>query len=412
MRILHLGQLYYPAVGGAEIHLKELSERIAAMGEDVLVMTSHASNGESLVAPLQERTIPVSAETVNAVKVKRLRINYWLYQLLFKMRGTYRLQKLFGGNFAGAFHHIPFTPQLVTNIVDYNPDMVLAINSCSSFPRYAYMARKIKKFPLAIIPCMHFVRSWSDDPGVYEILKTADLVIALTEFEKRLLVSKGVLANKVIVIGPGITTPLPISPSDDIQQTQFSAGMQQTVLFVGRKVENKGLDTLIDAMDIVWDAIPNVKLVLAGTRTAFYDKVIIRQIESLDKSKRERIVSIDNFSSDAKTEIFSNCDIFVLPSKVESFGIVYLEAWAHKKPVIGCKGLAPESVISAGLDGLLTEYGNPQDLAQAIMKLLNDRPLQKKMGEHGYKKVLENYTWDIVAKKIHEQYCRMQQGAS
>ena len=89
-----------------------------------------------------------------------------------------------------------------------------------------------------------------------------------------------------------------------------------------------------------------------------------------------------------------------LPSRTESFGIVYLEAWLLGKPVIGARAGAVPDVIGDGRDGLLVEFGDVPGLARAIARLLDDRALASEMARHGREKALRLYTWE-------RQYARL-----
>ena len=79
--------------------------------------------------------------------------------------------------------------------------------------------------------------------------------------------------------------------------------------------------------------------------------------------------------------------------------MVFLEAWACKKPVIGANIGAVASVISDKIDGLLMQPADATDLSNKILLLANDKSMRLKMGGEGFKKVEQNYTWDIVLKK-------------
>ena len=96
-----------------------------------------------------------------------------------------------------------------------------------------------------------------------------------------------------------------------------------------------------------------------------------------------------------------------MPSNVDTFGTVYLEAWACGKPVIACKDCPPSSFIEDGKDGLLVKYGDKYELASSISKLLNSKEMRIKLGKNGREKVLRYYTWDIVTKRIREEYYRL-----
>ncbi len=175
---------------------------------------------------------------------------------------------------------------------------------------------------------------------------------------------------------------------------------------MGRKVIGKGIFTLIEAMVIVWQQIPEARLVLAGADTSDND-LVKKKIHSLDIEEKRKIIQINNFPEEEKSDIFASCDILVLPSNVESFGITYLEAWFYQKPVVGCKNTAPSTLIDDGKDGLLVEYGNKEELASKILMLLNNREMRMRLGEKGRRKVLRNYTWDIIAKKIRKKYYKL-----
>jgi glycosyltransferase involved in cell wall biosynthesis len=90
----------------------------------------------------------------------------------------------------------------------------------------------------------------------------------------------------------------------------------------------------------------------------------------------------------------------LLPSRTDSFGIVFLESWAHGRPVIGARAGGIPGLVSDGEDGLLTPFGDVPALAQAIKQLLTDTDLAAKMGRRGQQKVNEHYTWDRVSDHV------------
>jgi glycosyltransferase involved in cell wall biosynthesis len=115
---------------------------------------------------------------------------------------------------------------------------------------------------------------------------------------------------------------------------------------------------------------------------------------------------INSFAETEKNSIYSSADVFVSVSKYESFGIVFLEAWLNKIPVISCRDGASSILVDNLRNGLHVEYNNPVELGVAILELLNDRMTRKKMGEEGYNKLKKNYMWpqiiDAIEKVIQE----------
>jgi len=96
--------------------------------------------------------------------------------------------------------------------------------------------------------------------------------------------------------------------------------------------------------------------------------------------------------------------MLVLPSRVDSFGLVFLEAWAYRKPVIGAAAGGIPEVISDGSDGFLVPFGDVKGLAHRIATLLDDKALARQMGEEGYRKVIRFYTWDAIFPRLEEIY--------
>ena len=113
---------------------------------------------------------------------------------------------------------------------------------------------------------------------------------------------------------------------------------------------------------------------------------------------------IDDINELDKACVYAVSDIFAMPSQVDSFGIVYLEAWAHKKPVIACRHNPQETFIDDGRDGRLIHYDDHEELAEVILEMLCNNEKRKLMGENGFKKVQEIYHWDRVVDQIYGVY--------
>jgi len=265
---------------------------------------------------------------------------------------------------------------------------------------YAYVAKKIKKIPMAVIPCLHTEDAWAFDRKImYKILSDTEMILVNTDYEKNYLITNRVEKERIFILGDGVN-PQDFNRSNPQEfRRRYDIGDAPVVLFVGRKEEGKGIDTLVNSMSMVWRKIPQAKLIVAGTRTA-YSKAIEKKVSSLDARKRRNIILIDNFEDSEKPDLFASADVFVMPSKIESLGITYLEAWASGKPVIGCRIGAVASLIEQGKDGLLVEYGNEQELASVILKLLTYGDLRTKLGENGRKKACGKYTWDIITERF------------
>ena len=116
------------------------------------------------------------------------------------------------------------------------------------------------------------------------------------------------------------------------------------------------------------------------------------------------MVSRTDIGEEEKRGWYRECSVLVHPSRVESFGIIYLEAWLFGKPVIGCRSGPVSSLIRHGRDGLLVGYGNREELAAAIARMLEDPEAARAMGEEGRRKTLEGLTWKHVVDRAHAIY--------
>ena len=144
--------------------------------------------------------------------------------------------------------------------------------------------------------------------------------------------------------------------------------------------------------------LTGICLFIAGAKasdTPHYEKIALQN---------NAITLYTNITDLQKTEILRITDVLVLPSKEESFGVVFLEAWAFSKAVIGANIGAVASLIDQGGDGLLFEPDNAEDLAKKIKILVENEPLRKTLGNNGNIKFNKNYTWDIVAQKFRAVY--------
>jgi glycosyltransferase involved in cell wall biosynthesis len=238
-----------------------------------------------------------------------------------------------------------------------------------------------------MVPLLH--ETWPEElrQRMRIALRQADAVVANTSIEAgNLRNGYGVPAEKVFVGSLGV----------DLPRGGAVQNRKRQVLFLGRKVPEKGIQSLIHAMGLVWKTCPESELILAGARvpgTAEVDAMI----ESLPEGERGRVISLDNISEEKKTELLAACSCLVLPSANESFGIVLLEAMAHYKPVIALDCPVFHDVVDDSVDGLLVAAGSLRQMANAILRLLENPAVARAMGERGHAKIQERFTWGHMA---------------
>ena len=153
------------------------------------------------------------------------------------------------------------------------------------------------------------------------------------------------------------------------------------ILFVGRLEPRKGFDILMHSIPRIIDSFSDIHFDICGSG----ELLEISKSNLIPKYLRK--ISFHGYQTRESLDLFySNCDIFIAPSRYESFGIVYLEAMKFSKPVIACDSGGTPEVVSDGNTGILVEPGNVESLSKAVLKLANDPELRKKMGVEGRKR--------------------------
>lgn len=403
LNILHLVHNYYPAIGGVEKLMQNISERLQKRGHKVKVIASNAFSVEDYTLPKnKKKLLPPGREIINGVEIERVPFStkdQTLWTFLYKLFWFLRLP---GNSIIRAFWQGPRTREYIRAGLSFPCDLICASPLPTMNVYYAHLLKKKKKCPLVIIPCIHTEdKAGYHNRFFYKILKSSDGVLALTSLEKDFLVKSGVDPEKIFVTGVGIEEDF-LQTDVDIRK-KYGIKEKNIVLFVGQHGAHKGIDSLIKAMDIVWKRKKDTALIIAGSPTA-HTKNILKLIQIFSHEKRRKIYMINSFSEAEKNSIYRSADIMVSVSKYESFGIVYLEAWLNKIPVISCRDGASSTLVDNFRDGLQVEDNNPVELGIAILELLNDRATRKKMGEEGYNKVKKNYMWPQIIDGIEKVF--------
>ena len=180
------------------------------------------------------------------------------------------------------------------------------------------------------------------------------------------------------------------------------------ILFFGRLNAKKGLELLIEAMDIVTLHRPDVKLVIVGPEDppAFVTG-LKKQIRSL--SLGEKVVILDPIiQMEEKKQMFADVDFLALPSAAENFGFAMFEALSSGVPVVISETLNYAEEIRQSNAGLVVRR-DPQELATAILKLIDDVNQANRISENG-KKFAGNFTWESCGRKVDQVISLIVQG--
>ena len=406
MKIVHISPSYAPVLGGAELHMKELSEGLASRGHDVTVLTVNARNSWDLFRGVHGDL--AETEVINRVKVVRYdpngkTVGSWMRQWLQLPGGWRSLKFVFGEDGLEMLAAQPQPVQLIPYLVRSRADIVMAMNWLWSPVYYTYLAKQLKDFVFVGIPQFHTAEEWCQRPIYRKILASSSAIVANTAHEEQFVRAHG--ARRVEVGGVGVYPDEFASRNGAAIRARYGIGSALVVGFVGRQEVNKGVVQLVHAMKIVWRWNAEVRLIIAGHQSTEHQGLAVQSaIEQLTGSEQCRLVRISHFEEAEKPSLYDAFDIFALPSVGESFGLAYLEAWLCQKPVIGARIGSTQCVIDDGVDGLLVDPNSSEDLAEKIITMLSDRDKREKMGMAGYSKTITHYTWDKVVDRVETLY--------
>jgi glycosyltransferase involved in cell wall biosynthesis len=218
--------------------------------------------------------------------------------------------------------------------------------------------------------------------------RRADKLIAVSIENKKDIVQQYDISPDKIEVVPNGITPERFTPSDC---------ESKTVVYVGRLHERKRVDKLVDAFAKVRSEVPDARLKIVGTGNM--EEKLRAQIKRLNLEKSVKLTGF--VPEEELPKNYSSGSVFVLPSAYEGFGIVLIEAMASGLPVVSVKTGGAVEVVKDDWNGYLVDY---ETMSDAIIKLLNDKKLRKKMGRRGRKFVEENYSWRKIARDIIKVY--------
>ena len=403
MKIIHVTHCYHPSRGGVQWFFKNVSERLVSdYGDDVTVVTTDSMYGPER---LKHERISPAEEVINGVKVirfayqrnhiKLLQITARILRRLLLPVPEVLMTKLYGPLSSGMKHYLLNTP---------------ADAICAGSSNYHYMRLPLwKACNFFYFGSIHL----HDDPSIPVLtriqrksIQASRLYIANTNYEKLRLIEAGINPEKIKVLGVGVDEKIFEVDQSDVTAYRKDLnipGGALLIAYAGRIEKTKNVKILIDAFVQINKEHPDVYLLIAGAGGDYADE-LKTYCNALPVAVQEKIRWKINFDISEKALLFNSMDILVLPSNNESFGIVFLETWACKKPVIGADIGAVRHVISEGEDGLLMQVNDKESLCSKLNLLITNHQLRISMGAKGFEKVKKNYTWDIITQKLRQCY--------
>jgi len=373
LRIVLLCNRFLPNVGGIEQHVFSLAKELMKENYQVFVLTTNVVKGQRASLP--------SSESIEGVKVFRLKVSWW----------------------KGYLKQFYLCPSLILLLRKLRPDVVHVHSYWPYFlTNVGLLLSKVHHIPAIVTPHYHPKRSRK--LSIYEslfgplTLYFADFVIALTKSEATYYRHIGV--KKVVVIPNGTYLPH-VKESKLVKLFKKNHGLgNKFVLSVGRVEKRKGFEYLMYAVHLLAREFPSIQLAIVGGDTGY-----LKQLELLAQKLKiaKHFVYLKTLGNDDLSLAYESSYLVAIASSYEAFGITAVEAWAHKKPVIATRVGGLPSIVSPDT-GMLIDYGDVKDLANAIKTLFLDKKLYERMGNRGFGIVKDWYTWTRIAKNVAKVY--------
>ncbi len=214
------------------------------------------------------------------------------------------------------------------------------------------------------------------------VISNADGVLSFASFVADSLEREyGYPRSRVFPIGAGA-----IRRWEGVSEPTIERYQRKRILFVGRAFERKGGDTLLEAFKLVRQRVPDATLTIVSSMAKLGDaQVPLDGIEHIPFASNEQL-----------HELYLNSSIFCMPTKCETWGLVFVEAASHALPIVGFDDWALPDIVDSGTTGLLTANRTPQGLADALVDALSDPARLHQMGKAALTRVRDVLEWPHV----------------
>jgi glycosyltransferase involved in cell wall biosynthesis len=421
MRLAHFIQRYPPALGGSEAYFARLSRYCAERGDVVTVFTSNAlaldafwSNAGSCLPSGNESDAGV---TIRRYPLWRVRGRRWLLKAL-----------------SLAPHRLWQCLTLPCNPISFGMWRDAGQETCrfdavhaSAFP-YAFpiacgwrLARRLR-IPLLVTPFLHLgnpddprdrTRRAFTTPALRWLLSQADAVFVQTPSERALALALGLPPEKIILQGLGVE-PRECTGGDRTDARR-RWNLPDDAFVVGHLANNsweKGTNDLLEAVEPLWNQRRAIHVLLAGPEmpnfTHFWQEFEMR----CPAFAQQWVRRLGPISDREKRDFFASIDVFALPSRSDSFGLVLLEAWANGVPNVAYRAGGIADVIRHDVDGLLVPCGQIDALANALQHLCEDVDMRVRLGIHGKERLPADYCWDDKLELVRQKIASSRQQAT
>src|SRR6266498_4378406 len=367
-------------IGGISTHVYHLSRALVEKGTSVRVITCDFPN-----APAEEIIDGVPVSRVDSGRVPESNFLLWIYHL---------------------------NSQMISKTIElFETERFDLIHAHDWVVGRAAVELK-NRLGLPLISTIHATeigRGGSLD-GEYR-RKVRDIERLLVEQSDGIICCSNYMLDHIQHVLGAVKTKVRVIPNG-VESSRFNGGRQpqlilagipedrKIIFYVGRIVREKGIFTLLDALEKLRKQGKDVSLVFVGEGPLKEDlaKEVLRR-------KLSDRVKLAGFVDEKKlVSLYNSSDVFVLASHYEPFGMVVLEAMASRIPVVVSDVGGLSEIVEDGITGVKVPSSDPHALAEGILRVLENRELSERLKENAYRAVQERYRWDTIAEKTLEAY--------
>lgn len=364
MKILHVTKKYPDIMGGDSTVVACLEKYQKKIGHQVYILTSNCNEIRKSLR------VTKYGLKINALGIDRINLN--------------RIISLFILFFYSFFYLKKIKPDIIHS---HSPDLGFILSfTC-----------KLYKIPI-INQCHGVSFSYKQSTSAKRIIEK--FCLKYSKFNKIITVDKNSLSSfKKINIKNVIYMP------NGVELEKFNEEKKKNTnktifLFVGRLEKQKGLMYLIEAINILKakDSKFEVHLIGEGSEEVYLKKLVSK----FDSKKYIKFLGGKTFQEIAA--YYTDSDVFILPSIWEGFPLTLLEAWAARLPVIITNVGGITKICANKENALIIPSKDSKKVSEAMMTLIKDQNLRRKLGENGRKLVEKKYNWENITKEVEKIY--------
>ena len=379
MKFCMVNAFFHPYIGGTEKHMYELGRRLAKQ-EDLYVLTSRLKNTKEY-------------EELENMKIFRVKAKEYKMPLIYPpplviaRDARKKIEKL--------DKEIDFD---VFNLHGrWFPDFGHVVKYANRKGKLVTLTLHNGR-PVGISPLVTVLGTSFDIAYGKKLLKKVDKIIAVSSAVREDISKYGLNKDKIVVIHNGVDTEV-FKPSERVFKEQYE-GCDNLLLFVGRIIEQKGLDHLIDAMPRILKEYPSTKLLIVGKGKM--KPRLIKKVKKMDLNKE--VIFPGFIDEELMPNLYSSADVFVLPSLWEVLPIALLEALSCGAPLLASDAGGNPEIVENGKNGFIFEKRNDEELIEKLRIMLDDHTLRKNMRRESRETALKKFDWDLITAKTSDFY--------